>query len=216
MDFASARHFMVESQVRPNDVTHLGVVAAMRSLAREAFVPARLAPLAYADMELPMAPGRVLLRPRDLSKLLQALEPQPGQKALEIAGATGYGAAVLAQCGCDAITLDPDPELCLAARAALEASGLGEVRAVSTEIGAGWSEGGPYDLILVNGAVEVLPSAWTTQLAEGGRLAVIVRKGAAGEARLYIKQRGEVSYRVAFDAAPPVLPGTETPPAFVF
>ena len=98
MDFARARDLMVESQVRTNDVTEPRVLHAMRTLPRERFAPPQKRTLAYGDLELEVAPGRVLMRPRDLSKLIVALNPQPNERALEIAGATGYGAAVLAAC----------------------------------------------------------------------------------------------------------------------
>ena len=105
MDYARARHAMVESQIRTADVTDAAILAAMRSLPRELFVPERLRPMAYADLEIEVAPGRTLLRPRDLGKLLQALEPRSGERGLEIAGATAYGAAVLFRCGLDCTTL---------------------------------------------------------------------------------------------------------------
>lgn len=216
MDFARARHMMVESQVRPSDVTDTRIIAAMRSLPRERFAPAHLRTLAYGDLELEVAPGRCLLRPRDLAKLVQALGPQPQERALEIAGATGYGAAVLAACAKEVYSLDGDSQLSFAARAALESSGVTRVRTVSTAIEAGWEEAAPYDLILVGGAVEVIPDAWFAQLAEGGRLAVIVREGAAGKARIYTRSQDSLSYRVAFDSAPPVIPGFERPPVFSF
>jgi protein-L-isoaspartate(D-aspartate) O-methyltransferase len=215
MDYARARHAMVESQIRTADVTDPAIQAAMRSLPREFFVPEPLRPLAYADLELEVAPGRRLLRPRDLGKLLQALEPKPGEKALEIGGATGYGAAVLAVSGLDCTTLDQDSALYAAAESAFQAVGA-RVRRASTALADGWPENAPYDVILVNGAVEVVPQAWLDQLAEGGRLAVIVRDRAAGSARLYGKSKGAVAYRTVFDAAPPVLSGLERPKQFTF
>lgn len=216
MDFAHARDLMVESQVRTNDVTDARVLRAMRTLPRERFAPAQKRTLAYADLELEVAPGRTLMRPRDLSKLVQALAPGPQERALEIAGGTGYGAAVLAACCKEVVSLDPDPNLSFAARAAFESCGIANVRTVSTAAADGWRDDAPYDLIMLNGAAEVVPDAWIAQLAEGGRLGVIVRQGAAGAARIYTKSGGTASYRVAFDAAPPVAPGLERPPAFAF
>lgn len=216
MDFANARAAMVESQVRTSDVTDPLIQAAMRTLPRERFAPAHLRSLAYADLDLEVAPGRYLLRPRDLSKLLQSLAPKPGERALEIAGATAYGGAVLAGCGCEVVSLEPDPSLSFAARAALDGAGVTAVRTVSTATELGWDERAPYDVICLNGAAEIVPEAWLAQLAEGGRLAVIVRSGAAGAARIYTRSQGTVAYRVAFDAAPPVVPGLTKPPAFTF
>ena len=216
MDFARARDFMVESQVRPSDVTDPRIIAAMRTLPRERFVPAPKRTLAYGDLEVEVAPGRTLMSPRDLSKLIMNLAPQSNERALEIAGATGYGAAVLAACCKHVITLDPQPDLSFAAQAALESCGVANVKAVSTAAVDGWADEGPYDVILLNGSAEVVPDAWLAQLAPGGRLGVIVRQGAAGSARIYTRADDATAYRSAFDAAPPIAPGLSKPPSFAF
>ncbi len=216
MDFARARDFMVESQVRPSDVTDLRIVSAMRRLTRERFVPAAKRTIAYGDLEVEVATGRSLLRARDLAKLIQNLAPTAGERALEIAGATGYGAAVLAACCKEVITLDPNPDLSFAARAALESVGVTNAKTVSTAAVDGWSDEAPYDVIVLNGSAEFVPDAWLKQLAPGGRLGVIVRQGAAGSARIYTRSADAIAYRVAFDAAPPVAPGLEKPPSFAF
>lgn len=216
MDFAAARHLMVETQVRTNDVTNTAVIAAMRTLPREVFAPPARRLLAYSDIELEVAPGRTLMRPRDLSKLIAAVSPQPGDRALEIAGATGYGAAVLALICQEAVLLEHDPDLNFAAVAAFGASGVERVQTASSPVVGGWPDMAPYDVIILNGAAEVVPDAWIAQLAEGGRLGVVVRSGPAGQARIYTKARGVVSYRVAFDAAPPVAPGLAAAPEFSF
>jgi protein-L-isoaspartate(D-aspartate) O-methyltransferase len=207
---------MVETQVRTNDVTDPRILRAMRTLPRERFAAPQRRSLAYADIELEVAPGRTLMRPRDLAKLVQALAPQAHERALEIAGATGYGAAVLALCCKEVIALDPDPNLSFAAQAALEACGLAGAKTASTAASLGWADGAPYDVMLLNGAAEIIPEAWLEQLAPGGRLGVIVRDGAAGSARIYTRSAGAIAYRIAFDAAPPVAPGLERPPAFAF
>lgn len=214
MDFARARDMMVESQVRTNDVTDGRILHAMRTLPRERFAPAHKKALAYADIELEVAAGRSLLRARDLSKLIQALAPQANERALEIAGATGYGAAVLAACCKEVITLDPDPDLSFAARAALEGSGLTNVKTVSTATVYGWKDEAPYDVMMLNGAAEIVPDAWFAQLAQGGRLGVIVRDGAAGSARIYTRTGDTIAFRVAFDAFPSVAPELTRPHQF--
>lgn len=216
MDIARARDFMVESQVRTADVTDTRIIAAMRALPRERFVPANKRALAYADLEVEAAPGRYLMRPRDLAKLVQALSPQPNERALEIAGATGYGAALLAACCKEVISLDPDPNLSFAARAALESAGVANAKTVSTAAADGWADEAPYDVILLNGAAEFVPDAWLKQLAPGGRLGVIVRQGPAGTARIYTRSEDATAYRAAFDAAPPVAPGLAREPGFRF
>jgi protein-L-isoaspartate(D-aspartate) O-methyltransferase len=216
MDFAQARDLMVESQVRTSDVTDTRILRAMRALPRERFASNPKRTLSYGDLDLEVAPGRTLLRPRDLAKLIHALDAQSHERGLELAGATGYGAAVLAACCKEVVTLDPDPELSFAARAALEAAGVANVQTVSTAVVDGWQDAAPYDLIMLNGAAEFVPDAWLKQLADGGRLGVIIRQGPAGSARIYTKSGDTIAYRVAFDAAPPVAPGLVKPPAFAF
>ena len=215
MDLARARDIMVESQVRTSDVTDLRILHAMRTLPRERFAPAQKRTLAYADLELEVASNRSLMRPRDLAKLIQALDPKPHERALEIAGATGYGAAVLAACCKDVVTLDPDPDLSFAARAALESCGLA-VKTVSTAVADGWKDEAPYDVMLLNGGAEIIPDAWLAQLAPGGRLGVIVREGPAGKARIYTRAEETVAFRVEFDAFPNVAPGLHRPRVFTF
>ncbi len=216
MDFARARDVMVESQVRTADVTDMRILHAMRALPRERFAPAAKRSLAYGDLEIEVAPGRTLMRPRDLAKLVQALAPQPHERALEIAGATGYGAAVLAACCKDVITLDPDPDLSFAAHAALESCAVANVKTASTATADGWSDEAPYDVILLNGSAEIVPEAWLAQLAPRGRLGVIVRQGPAGAARIYERAEDAIAFRTVFDAAPPVAPGLHKPTRFVF
>jgi protein-L-isoaspartate(D-aspartate) O-methyltransferase len=216
MDFARARDFMVDGQVRTADVTDDRVIHAMRTLPRERFAPAGKRALAYADLDLEVAPGRFLLRPRDLAKLVQALAPRAEDRAIEIAGASGYGAALLSRCCAQVVAHDPDPELSLVARAAFEATGIGNVKTATGPAESGWADDGPYDLILLNGAAELVPDAWLAQLSEKGRLGVIVRRGSAGTARLYTRSGGTIAFRSVFDAAPPLIASLATPPSFAF
>ena len=187
-DFAAARDIMVDSQVRPNDVPDLAIQHAMRTVAREQFCPAGKTQLAYADAELEYAPGRFLLRPRHVAKLLYAVAPRPGERALAIAAP--YAAAVLAQVGLTVTRLNGDD---------MKAPPAGE-----------------YDVVICEGAVSEPPAAWLAALAPGGRLGVIVRQAAAGKARLYLRTGAEVGWRSVFDAAPPILAGFEAQPGFVF
>jgi protein-L-isoaspartate(D-aspartate) O-methyltransferase len=185
-DYQAARLTMVESQVRTSDVTDLYVQDAMRLAPREALCPAGKKEVAYADAEIEYAPGLFLLRGRAIGKLLQALKPRPGEKALAIAAP--YGGQVLKQigCACDEIAADKTPAK------------------------------GQYDVIVVEGAVSEAPAAWCAALAEGGRLAVIVRQGPMGKARLYERCGGQIVWREVFDAPAPFLPGFEPKAQFAF
>ncbi len=186
-DFAAAREIMVDSQVRPSDVTDLGIQDAMRTVPREALVPAGKAWIAYADSEVEYAPGRWMLRPRDVAKLLQGLRPRPGEAALAIAAP--YAAAVLGAMGVAVTRLD-GPDL----------------KAVT----------GQWPLILTEGAVCDPPRAWLDAIAPGGRLGVVERRGPVGRAMLYVRGEGGVGARPMFDCTPPVMAGFEAERRFVF
>lgn len=187
-DFATARTNMVESQVRTNDVTDLTIQDAMRRVAREAFCPPGKLALAYADDEVEYTPGRNLLRPRDVAKLLQALGPRAGERALAIAAP--YAAAVLEDIG---LVVDRhDGEDLLAAPA------------------------GPYDLVICEGGVTTAPECWRAALAEGGRLGVVERSGASGRAVVYLNAGGNVSGRPVFDSMAPLLAELRPATEFVF
>lgn len=187
IDFAGQRATMVESQVRVADVTDYAIQDAMRAVAREALLPAQKAYLAYADVEVPYAPGRWLLKPRDVAKLLQALRPRAGDTVLAIAAP--YAAAVLAAMGLEVTRLDD-----------------GDLTAVS----------GTYDIVVCEGAVTSVPPSWPAALAPGGRLGVIVRSGPVGRAELYLRSERDVGGRDLFDCAAPVMAGFDPAPAFTF
>jgi protein-L-isoaspartate(D-aspartate) O-methyltransferase len=185
-DYQAARLTMVESQVRTSDVTDLCVQDAMRVVPREALCPPGKKEIAYADTEIEYAPGLFLLRPRNIGKLLQTLKPRPGEAALAICAP--YGAQVLKQigCACDEIAADKTPAK------------------------------GKYAVIVAEGSVNAVPASWTAALAPGGRLAVIVRQGPMGKARLYERIDGQIAWREVFDAAAPFLPGFEPKAQFAF
>jgi protein-L-isoaspartate(D-aspartate) O-methyltransferase len=187
-DFAAARLNMVESQIRTADVTDLPLQDALRVVAREACVPAGKAYLAYADADVEYAPGRWLLRPRALGKLLQNLRPREGDKALAIAAP--YAAAVLERMGLAVTRLDGDD--------------------LSAVPGAG------YDVIICEGAVPRAPATWTQALAVGGRLGVVERDGPVGRAVIYVHAEDGVGRRAVFDATPPLLAGFSVEPGFAF
>ena len=207
MDFAAARKVMVDSQVRVNDVTDRDLQAALLSVPRERFVPAERAFAAYAEMEPEIANGRRLMLPRDLSKLLMALEPRAGETALAIAGP--YAAAVLAGMGLKATAQEADVAVLDVVAPALAEAGVEGVAAPFTQpVGEG------YDVIVSEAAVPVRPDAWLAALKIGGRLAVVERSSPAGKAVLYVKGPTGLSRRELFDAAPPVLTELAPEPSF--
>lgn len=216
-DMSKARHFMVEGQVRTNDVTDLRIVELMGRIARERFVPpARLA-LAYAETCVAVKPGRFLADPRSLAKLVQALDIRREDRVLDIACATGYSSALLAGLSADVTALEEDEALARAATAALAGvERLGRLSGVVGPLKQGAPQHAPYDAILVNGSVEEIPQAWVDQLKEGGRLAVILNGGPVGKANLCVRKAGVLGRRVVFDATVPLLPGFARARTFAF
>jgi protein-L-isoaspartate(D-aspartate) O-methyltransferase len=211
LDFATARENMVENQVRTNDVTDLAIQDAMRVVARERFCPPGKTYLAYAEAAVEYAPGWFLMEPRVISKLLQAVWPQAGERALCIAAP--YAAAVLHHMGLRVTLLQPEGAASEVATAVFEGVDVGLRSGALTEIG----EGQGFDVIVCEGAVATTPPAWMAAIAVGGRLGVVERHGPVGKARLYMRGvDGLVATRELFDATSPILPGFVTPPAFVF
>jgi protein-L-isoaspartate(D-aspartate) O-methyltransferase len=215
-DAAKARRLMVEGQVRTADVTDVVLLDAMLSLPRERFLPPSLAPLAYVDGDIPVAKGRALLKPMVLAKLVQAARVDAGDRVLDVGCATGYSSALLARLAGSVVALEEDAELASQAKSALAAVGAGQVEVVIGPLTAGWAAGGPYDVILLNGATEVAPDTLGRQLKPDGRLLGVYARSAASKAMIYHQIEGRMVGRPVFDAAARVLPGFSAPPEFVF
>jgi len=215
-DFAAARRHMVDGQVRTADVTDLRIQAAMLEIPRENFVPPALAPLAYLDLDLPVGEGgsRRLLKPMVLAKLIHAADVAPSDGVLDVGCATGYGAAVLARIASQVVALEVDAGLAQAARSAL--AGRHNVSLVTGPLSAGWPQGAPYDVILLEGATEVVPQAFLDQLKNGGRLVCVLSNGPGAKAMLYCRSGDELGGRPIFDANAAVLPGFAKAPVFAF
>ncbi|MBB4797957.1 protein-L-isoaspartate(D-aspartate) O-methyltransferase [Brevundimonas bullata] len=207
MDFAAARKVMVDSQVRVNDVTDRDLQAAMGAVERERFCAAERAFAAYADIEPEITGDRQLMLPRDLAKLLQAVDARSGETALVMAGP--YAAAVLARMGLTVTAQESDAAVFEVAGAALADEGVSTVVAPLSE-----PQGEGYDLIVSEAAVPERPESWLATLRPGGRLAVVERAGPVGKAVLYVRGRDGVSRRELFDAMPPVLAELIRTPAF--
>lgn len=216
IDFATRRRMMVDNHIRPADVTRFPVIAAMLAVPREAFVPAELREAAYLGENLPIAPGRVLLDPRTLAKMLDAIDLQPSDVVLDIGCGTGYGAAVMARLADTVVAIEEDAALAAEAEAALAAEGAVNVAVLHRPLAEGAPKHGPYDAIVIEGAVEELPEALLAQLKEGGRIAALFEDGALGVCRIGVKAAGHVTWRYGFNAGAPVLPGFARRPAFVF
>ena len=225
-DFEHQRLTMVELQLRPNEVTDTRLLAAMRGLPRERFVPSKLSALAYMDEAIEVfpafdgAPPRFLLAPMVLARLVQLAAIQPEDSVLDIGCATGYSTAVLASLGRSVIGLEPEPELARAARDRLRELGMENAAIVDGPLSAGLPEGAPYDVIVLNGSVPEVPESLLGQLKDGGRLAAILSAGAnqasQGKAFLFVKVGTELSGLPQFDAGARPLPGFTPESCFSF
>jgi protein-L-isoaspartate(D-aspartate) O-methyltransferase len=212
-DFAPARRNMVDRQIRTVDVTDGRVLEAFAETPREAFVGAGLAPLAYLDRDIEVAPGRFCLAPAKLARLLQAAAIQPGEIVLDVGCGTGYSTAVLSRLAGTVLALEQEPALARTAETNFAELGLANVVVVQGPLAQGWLKEGPYDAILIGGSADAIPDAMLGQLRPNGRLLAGEGRGNAGKARMLIAAAGGVSRRDLFNCSLPPMPGfAETPP----
>jgi protein-L-isoaspartate(D-aspartate) O-methyltransferase len=216
MDYETARRNMVEGQIRTNKVTHEALLAALASVPRERFVPAERAPVAYVDDDIALGGGRYLMEPMIFARLVQEADPKRTDNVLIVGSATGYGAAVLAPLVKSVTALESDAAL--AARGREQFARLSVIGAAQVEgpLAQGWQRGSPYDLIVLEGAVEQIPQALFDQLADGGRLMAVIAGQGVGRAILHTKSANILSHRAIFDAAVHPLPGFQAARGFVF
>lgn len=213
-DFTARRTTMVDTQVRPSDVTKFPIIEAMLSVPREAFVPSALREAAYLGENLDLGGARVMLDPRTLAKMLDALAIECDDLVLDIGSAHGYSAAVIARMAEAVVAVEDDPARAEEARRTLAEQGADNVIMHHGPLDAGAPDHGPYDVITLQGAVEHLPQAITDQLKEGGRIACLFMQGALGQMRIGYRIDGRINWRFAFNAGAPVLPGFERHAAF--
>ena len=216
IDFAAARRAMVDCQVRPSDVTRYPIIAAMLSVAREEFVPLGQRDVAYAGDHIPLGPGRVVLDARTMGMMLDAADLAAGDLVLHVGTGLGYGAALMAQMADAVVALEEDAELAESAARVLAEQGV--LNAI-VELGShleGAPAHGPYDLVLFEGAVEDLPPAYLDQVKVGGRVVAIFSDGPVGQCRVGRRTDAGITWRRAFDATAPVLPGFVIEKSFEF
>lgn len=214
-DFATRRVMMVDTQVRPSDVTKFPIIEAMLTVPREVFVPSSKREAAYVGENIEIASGRVVLEARTLAKLLDALDIQPTELVLDLGCGLGYSTAVIARLADAVVAVEEDEALAADAQRSLSAEGVDNAAVVTGPLVAGDAKHAPFDVITVQGGVEVVPQALLDQLREGGRIGAVFMEGALGVARVGYKIDGVVSWRQVFNAAAPVLPGFAAPRGFV-
>jgi len=211
-----ARLAMIAGQIRPNKVSDGRVVGAMRAVPRECFLPKSLRGIAYLDEDLEVAPGRFLMEPMVFAKLLMEAEIRPTDAVLDIGCITGYSTAVLARLGEAVVGAEETPQLVERAGENLNAQGVDNAVVVQRHLPLGAPEQGPFDVIVLEGAVEVIPETLIEQLAEGGRLVCVRRREGRSSGYLLTKAGGVTGGREVCDAFTPLLAGFAAPRKFRF
>ena len=218
--FTTARQHMVDGQVRPSDVTDIRILDAMLAVPREAFVPENKQALAYLDLDLDVSEGgsakRFLIKPVVTARMLQAAEIKDTDKVLVVGCATGYTSAVVAKFAAQVMATESDSALAAKAKSALAELGLANVTVRSAAAVEGDQADAPYDVIVLNGATEILPEGLFRQLKNGGRLVGVFATSQPPRATIVTHSHQDFGHRALFDAVAPVLPGLERLPAFVF
>ena len=212
--FASRRMMMVDTQIRPSDVTKFPIIEAMLQIPREVYVPRDRQEAAYIGANVDISPNRVVLEPRTLAKMLDALDVQPGDMVLDLGCGLGYSAAVIARLADTVVAVEDDADLAAEAQRALSDEGVDNAVVVCGPLAEGAAKHGPYDVITVQGGIEVLPDAISAQLKDGGRVAAVFMTGALGTVKTGLKQDGQITWRYAFNATAPVLAGFERAASF--
>jgi protein-L-isoaspartate(D-aspartate) O-methyltransferase len=218
--FAAARQNMVDCQVRPSDVTDNRIIDAMLAVPREAFVPENLRAMAYLDLDLDISEAgsakRYLIKPVVIAKMLQAAEIGDIERVLVTGWATGYAAAVVARLAGQVTATESDSGQAAKASAVLAELKLGNVSFQAADAAEGYPANAPYDVIVLDGATEILPDRLFGQLKEGGRLVGVFAMSRPPRATIVTRSHGDFGHRALFDATVPVLPGLERRPEFVF
>ena len=218
--FSTARQKMVDGQVRPSDVTDIRIIDAMLAVPREAFVPENQRALAYLDLDLDVSDGgsvkRFLIKPVVIAKMLQAADIKDTDNVLVAGCATGYAAAIVAQLAGRVAAIESDPAQAAKARDVLAGLGLANVTFRAADLAEGDPSSAPYDVIVLDGATEIVPDRLYGQLKDGGRLVGVFAMTKPPRATIVTRSHGDFGNRALFDATVPVLPGLQRRPEFVF
>lgn len=217
MDYATARKNMVDCQLRTNRVTDERLLEIMRDLPREQFLPKNMMHLAYLDEDILLPGDRYLSEPLVAARLIFTAQVKPTDIALVIGCGPGYTSAILGKMATTVIALESDPSLVSESSSRLTTLTIDNVVVVEGPLEKGWAKEAPYDVVIVDGAIETVPADLFDQVSDGGRLVAVVKpENDVGRIVLFEKRGGRVSERVVFDASTPYLPGMEPQPAFVF
>ena len=214
VDYSTRRTMMVDTQVRPSDVTKFPIIDAMLDVPREIYAPDSLREAAYMGEHLVLGDDRVVLEPRTFAKMLEVLDIQNDHTVLDLGCGLGYSTAVLARLADFVAGVEDDADRATEAQTLLSENGVDNAAVLSGPLAEGAAKSGPYDIIMVQGAVEEIPDALLDQLREGGRIACIFAEGTLGVVRVGHKLNGAISWRFAFNATAPLLSGFKKAVAF--
>ncbi len=213
-DSQALRTMMVDTQVRPSDVTKFPIIEAMLAVPREDFVPDSLRAAAYADAPVDLGGGRAMLEPRTLAKILDAIDIGAEDLVLDLGAGLGYSAAVIARMAEFVVALEEDEALAAEAESRLAAAGVDNVAVIAGPLAEGDPKHGPFDVVFIEGAVQQIPLPILEQIKEGGRIVAIFDGNYLGTVRIGYRIGADVDWRSAFDAAATVLPGFAAAPEF--
>ncbi|TKA94131.1 protein-L-isoaspartate O-methyltransferase [Cereibacter changlensis] len=206
-DFSTRRLMMVDTQIRPSDVTKFPIIDALLAVPREVYVPRDRRETAYMSDNLPIGSGRVILEPRTFAKFLDALNIQPGEAVLDLGCGLGYSTAVIARLAEAVVAVEEDETLATEAQRTLSQEGVDNAAVIVGPLAEGAAKHGPYDVIMLEGGVETVPEALLAQLKDGGRIGCLFMEGALGVARIGYRIDGAMTWRSVFNASAPVLTG---------
>ena len=213
-DLSARRTMMVDTQVRPSDVTKFPIIDALLSIPRETYLPDEMREAAYVGDNIELGNGRVVLEPRTLAKLLDALDIQPDEMVLDIGTAYGYSTAIVAKLAHTVVAVEEDEAMAGEAQRALSANDIDNAAVIDGALSEGAAKHGPYDVILIQGGVEEVPQQILDQLKDGGRIGALFMEDALGVVRVGHKLDGAMTWRFAFNASAPKLAGFEAAEAF--
>lgn len=207
---------MVNGQILTNKVTDDQLASALLQVPREDFVPKSMRSVAYLDEDIPIAEGRYLMEPMIFARMLEAVDIEPDMLVLDIGCGTGYSTAVMARLAASVVALEADPTIAGKTDEALTVHGVDNAAVITGDLAEGCPSQAPFDVIFVNGAVAFVPEAWKQQLADGGRMILVLREGSVGRAMIFVRSGDAVSSRPLFDANLPMLTGFEPQRHFTF
>ncbi len=206
-DFQTRRVVMVDTQVRPSDVTKFPIIDAMLTVPREVYVPRDKREAAYIGENVELRQGRVVMEPRSMARLLDALDMQPDELVLDVGCGLGYSSAIIARLADAVVAVEEDEVMAAEAQRTLSQEAVDNAAVILGPLAAGSVKHGPYDVITIQGGVEQVPAGLLDQLKDGGRIGAIFMEGQLGVARVGHKSDGRMSWRFAFNASAPVLAG---------